>query len=144
MKKILLVIFLIFIAIIVCIYMNYKELVITQNDAKNFNSEFEFYNRESILGTDVTTLINRAISNNEKYEIPKDEKGLYILDDSNSIEIYVYMIINDTTYPMEALEKTGIKEFTSYFGQMEFKCTDVKYHEKTGKIAEMKFAAMRE
>ena len=124
--------------------MNYKEVLISQNQAKKFNSDYEFYNREVILGTDITTLINKAIDNNEKHNIQKDENGIYIADDQNSIKIYVHMIINETTYPMENLKKTGLEEFTKYFGEVEFKCTDVKYHEKTGRIAEMTFAATTE
>jgi hypothetical protein len=121
--------------------MNYKEILVQQNQVKKYNLEFEFYNKESILGTDVTTVINKAINNNEKYNIKKDEDGMYIADDENSIKIYVHMIINDTTYPMETIEKTGLTEFTRYFGEIEFKCTDVKYHQANGKISEMTFIA---
>ena len=141
MKKTIFVILLIFLAIIVCIYMNYKELVASQNQAQKFNSDFEFYNKESILGTDITTIINKAIDNNEKLNIPKDEDGLYIANNENSIKIYVYMLINETTYPMERLKASGLNEFARYFGEVEFKCTDVKYHKSTGRIAEMTFAA---
>lgn len=143
MKKTIIVIILIFLAIITCIYMNYKDVMFAQNEAKKFNSDFEFYNKESILGTDITTLINKAIDNNEKYNIEKNSEGLYVSDGKNSIEIYIYMIINDTTYPMERLKTTGLEQFTKYFGEVEFKCTDVKYHEKTGKISEMTFASTR-
>lgn len=144
MKKTIFVILLLFLVIIVCVYMNYKQALVAQNQAIKFNSEFEFYNKKSILGTDITTLINKAIDNNEKYNIPKDEQGGYIADDKNSIKIYVYMLINDTTYPMETLNKRGLQEFTRYFGEVEFECTAVKYHEATGKIAEMTFAAKQE
>ena len=54
------------------------------------------------------------------------------------------MIINETTYPMENLNAQGLKEFTKYFGEVEFKCINVKYHEASGKIAEMTFAATEE
>lgn len=143
MKKTILVILSIFLVVIVCIYMNYKEVMLSQNQARKFNSEFEFYNKESILGTDITTVINKAIDNNEKYGIEKNENGEYIADGQNSVKIYVHMIINETTYPMEALKNTGLGEFTRYFGEVEFKCTDVKYHEATGKIAEMTFASTK-
>lgn len=144
MKKTILILLSIFLAIIVCIYMNYKENLMAQMQAQKFNSEFEFYNRESILGTDVTTLINKAMDNNEKLGVQKDENDMYVADDEKSIKIYVHMILDETTYPMETLKKTGLAEFTRYFGEVEFKCTDVKYHEKTGKIAEMTFAATKE
>lgn len=142
MKKTICVILSIVVIILMCIYMNFKQVLVAQNDAKKFNLDYEFYNKESVLGTDITTLINKAFDNNEKYEIKKDENGIYLADDLYSIKIYVYMIINDTTYPMESLKKTGLQEFTKYFGQVEFKCTNVKYHEKTGRIAEMTFSAL--
>lgn len=144
MKKTILIILSIFLAIIVGIYMNYKEILMTKTQAQKFNSDFEFYKDKEVLGTDITTLINKAIDNNEKNNIKKDEKGMYIADEENSIKIYVYMLLNDTTYPMETLVKTGLTEFTKYFGEVKFKCTDVKYHETTGKIAEMTFAATQE
>ena len=95
MKKTIFVILLVFLAIIACIYMNYKELLSKQTQAQKFNSEFLFYNQEAVLGTSVTTVINKAIDNNEKFQIPRDENGLYIADKENSIKIYVHMLINE-------------------------------------------------
>ena len=142
MKKTILVILSIFLTIIICLYMNYKNMMILQTQAKKFNQEYEFYSKqETVLGTDITTLINKAIDNNEKYNIKKDKNGMYIADDKNSMKIYVYMLINETTYSMEQLVVTGLTDFTRYFGEVEFKCTDVKYHSSTGRISEMVFAA---
>ena len=141
MKKTIFVIVLIFVTIIICIYMNYRELQGSQREAQKFNANFEFYNKPAILGTNITTIINKAIDNNETYNIPKDEKGLYLPDEKNSIKIYVHMLINGRTYPMEQLKSTGLDEFTRYFGEVEFKCANVKYHKSTGKIAEMTFEA---
>lgn len=144
MKKTIFVILLLFLVIMVCIFMNYKEALVTQNQAIKFNSEFEFYNKDRILGTDITTLINKAINNNEKMGIPKNEKNEYIPDEKNSIKLYIHMIINETTYPMETLNNRGLQDFTKYFGEVEFKCTSVKYHKATGRIAEMTFEATQE
>lgn len=141
MKKTIIVILSIFLIIIISIYMNYRQAVLTKIQAKKFNQDYEFFNREAILGTDVTTMINKAIDNNEKHNIKKDENGVYIPDDEYSVKIYVYMIINEKTYPMEELVKTGLSEFTRYFGEVHFNCTDVKYHEANGRIAEMTFAS---
>lgn len=141
MKKTFFIIISIFLVIIICFYMNYKELLIEQNDAKKFNAEYEFYNQESILGTDITTIINKAINNNQKHNVAKDEYGLYIPDDKNSIKVYIHMISNETTYPMENFVALGLEDFTRYFGQVSFKCTDVKYHKKTGRISEMTFTS---
>lgn len=141
MKKTILIVLSIFLAIIVCIYMNYKQVLVEKSQAKKFNYDYEFYNRENILGTDITTLINKAIDNNEKYNIEKDENGLYISDGKFSVKIYIHMIINDKTYPMEDLTKAGLTDFTRYFGEVNFKCTETKYHKQSGRIAEMTFSA---
>lgn len=141
MKKTVSIILLVFLVIIISIYMNYKQKVLSTNETKKFNEEFEFYNKEEVLGTDITTVINKAIDNNEKCGIAKDEKGIYIANEKNSIKIYIYMIINDTTYPMEQLVNKSLSDFTKYFGEVKFSCTDVKYHKKTGQIAEMTFAS---
>lgn len=103
--------------------------------------QYENYNKDNLNGLDITTLINKAISNNEKFGIQKDEDGLYLLDEENSIEIYITMIINDTTYRMERINNLGMNSFIEYFGSVGFKCTNIEYHKKSGKIASMTFEA---
>lgn len=120
--------------------MQYKNLQKEKLEITKFNLNYEEYNKDNLNGLDITTLINRAISNNEKHFVEKDEEGLYNLEDENSIEIYVKMIINNTTYRMERINNLGIVSFTEYFGEVSFKCTDVTYH-KNGKIASMTFEA---
>lgn len=142
MKKIIIAIISIFLTVIVIVYMNCKQAIISYNDSQKFNSDYEFYNNRDILGTDITTLINKAIDNNEKYSIEKDKNNVYIPDDKYSVKIYIHMIINDKTYPMESLVETSLTEFTKYFGEVNFKCSDIKYHEKTGRISEMVFESL--
>ncbi len=141
MKKVLALILLIMIVIVIFFTFNYKNLQKQKEEIRNFNLIYENYNKDNLNGLDITTLINKAVSNNEKYTIPKDEEGLYVLDDEYSIEIYVTMIINETTYRMERINSLGMNSFVAYFGQVSFKCTDVKYHEKTGRISSMTFEA---
>ena len=141
MKKILAVILIVMIIIVTFFVLNYKNLQTKKQEIKNFNLIYENYNKDNLNGLDITTLINKATSNNEKYSIPKDEQGLYVLDDEYSIEIYVTMIINETTYRMERIDSLGINSFVAYFGQVSFKCTDIQYHQKTGRIASMTFEA---
>lgn len=63
---------------------------------------------------------------------------MYNIEDENSVEIYVTMIINNTTYRMERINNLGISSFTEYFGEVGFKCTGITYHEN-GKVASMTF-----
>ena len=104
------------------------------------NKEYEQYLQSEIYGTDVITLINRAISSNEENNILKDEKGFYINNNQNSIQIDLVMITDEekektTTYKMEVISKVGITEFIKNFNTVEFKCTKIEYHIKTGKIS---------
>lgn len=142
MKKILIILLIIMAIISIMIVIRYKDFEKQQREVSKFNLDYEYYNRNDLNGLDITTLINKAISNNEKYTIPKDEQGLYVLDDEYSIEIYVTMVIDKPAYRMESFEKADINTFVRYFGEIGFKCTDVTYHKKTGRIASMTFEAL--
>lgn len=141
MKKIIVLIVILVLIFSIVFVVNYKNLQMKKQEIKNFNLTYENYNKDDLNGLDITTLINKAISNNEKYAVPKTDEGLYVLDDENSIEIYVTMIINETTYRMERINSLGMSSFVAYFGEVSFKCTDVTYHENSGKIASMTFEA---
>ena len=139
MIKTIFVILLIFLAILICIYMNYKQMAMAHAEAQKFNKQYEFYNKETILGTDITTIINKAMDNNETYSVSKDEKNQYIPNETDSIKIYLCLKAEDKPSPMEEIVEIGLTDFTSLFGEVTFQCADIKYHEKTGKIAEMTF-----
>ena len=126
MKKFFAILVLAFCITVLIIVVNFNEYQKNQRQVNNFNREFEEYNKEDVLGVDITTLINKAISNNEKYGVQKDENGLYIDDGKNSIQIYITMIINGQTYPMENINKLGMDSFTSYFGVIKFRCTNIQ------------------
>lgn len=142
MKKTIAIILVILCVVSIFAYFYVKNVQLEKKQVSKFNAEYESYNTDKILnGLDITTLINKATSNNEKYEISKDEEGYYILDDKYSIEIYITMIINEKTYKMERINALGMNAFIEYFGSVGFKCTNVEYHESTGRIASMTFEA---
>ena len=138
MKKF--VIFLIIIIIIVCgisyIFLNYKA---NYNISKKSNLEFENYLNEEVYGTDLSTVINRAVDNNEKNEVEKNNKGIYLNNNKTSISIEVKMIDNDSIYQMETFYKSGMQNFMNYYSNIKFKCTNIKYHESTKKVKYMLF-----
>ena len=76
MKK--LAIFFAIIILIVCVmfgvYLNYKA---NYNISKKANLEFENYLNQEIYGTDLATVINRAIDSNKKNEVQINNKGIY-------------------------------------------------------------------
>ena len=141
MKRLILAVFSVFIIVLSLVFMNIKTIEKNKAEAQKFNSVYEEYNKENLNGLDITTVINKAINNNEKYGIDKDENEIYINDDEYCIKIYIKMIIDEQTYPMERLVTVGMDSFIEYFGSVEFKCTDIKYHSKNGRVSEMTFEA---
>ena len=138
-KNIIIIALILLLLIIICVVgirFNSK----TNRVVKQENREYEQYLDSEIYGTDVITLINRAISSNENNQIEKDEKGLYLPDSQNSVMIELVMITNEekrktTTYRMETISKVGTAEFIKNFNTAKFKCTKKDYHKSTGKIA---------
>lgn len=138
MKK--LIIFFVIVIIIVSgvayIYLNYKS---EYNSSIKANMEFEKYLNEEVYGADLATIINRAVDKNEKNKISKNNKGIYINDNSNSINIEIKMIDNDTIYQMETIYNSGIQKFINYYNNIKFKCVEIKYHNSTNKVRYMLF-----
>ncbi len=138
MKKI--AIFIMIAIIIICgityIYINYTA---NYKSAKKANLEFEKYLNEELYGVDLATVINRAIDNNERNQIEKNNKGIYQNNDKNSINIEIKMIDNDTIYQMETIYNGGMQNFVNYYGNIKFKCIEIKYHNYTNKVKYMLF-----
>ena len=138
MKKIFifLAIVLVIVAIVGFKYMSYKN---EYNIIQNENAEFEEYKDKEVYGLNVGTMINKAVDKNTKNKIEKDDNGNFIQNDSNSIEIEIYMTDNETTYKMETIYNAGTEQFVQYYGNIKFKCSKIEYHEKTGKIKYLLF-----
>lgn len=123
------------------IYFNYKA---EYNMAKRSNMEFEKYLNKEVDGMEVATAINKAIDNNQKYEIQKDNKGMYLSDNENSISIEIKMTDNDSIYQMETIYNSGIQNFINYYGNIKFKCVNIKYHSSNNKVKYLLFEQMSE
>jgi len=137
MKKIVISILVLSTIAIIIIYMNILEKQAQLKEIKFFNAEYELYrNKEVLYGTDIVTIINKAINSNEKNGIPKNEKGYYIDNENNSIKVDVYMSINKSTYEMETISKVGITNFIANFNLTQFKCSGIEYH-KNGRISKI-------
>lgn len=138
MKKIIvfLVITLVIIATMFYIYYNYKADV---RQAKIENMKFEQYQDKEITGLELATIINKVVDLNEKNRINKDNKGIYIDNKQNSINIDIKFIDNDEVYNMETIYKSKIENFISYYRLIKFKCTEIQHHVSTKKIKYMKF-----
>lgn len=138
MKKIA-VFFIIIIAIVSTITYLYLNQVASYKTAQKENAKFEIYKGQEILGSELATLINRAVDTNEKNEIQKDKNGKYIDNETNSINIDVKFIDDDVMYNIEKIYNSGIEKFVYYYRDITFICKEAQYHESTGKIKYIKF-----
>ncbi|MBD8923287.1 hypothetical protein EGR52_07725 [bacterium] len=138
MKKIA-IFFIITILIVCAIFAMYISYKANYNMSKKSNLAFEKYLNEEVYGTDLATVINRAIDRNEKNEVTKNNKGIYQNNDENSINIEIKMLDDDSVYKMEKFYNDGIQNFINYYGNIKFKCTDIKYHSATNQVKYMLF-----
>mgnify|MGYP004518074895 CR=1 FL=1 len=133
MKKIIILI-LILIAVLMAFLYSFANYKIAYTEIKKENAAYEQYLNKEIYGTDVATVINKAVNNNEKNKISKNEKGLYIDDNENAIIIDIYILDNETTYNMQTLYSNGIEKFVQNYNLVKFKSSKVEYNEKNGRI----------
>lgn len=138
MKKIA-IFLLIIIAIVSAISYLYLNNINNYRNAQKENSKFEMYKDKEITGTEVTTLANKFEDYNQQNKIEKDNKGKYIDNGENSLNIDIKFIDDDVTYNIETIYNKGINTFLAYYREIKFKCNEVQYHSKTGKIKYMLF-----
>ncbi|MBO4815766.1 MAG: hypothetical protein J5507_02285 [Clostridia bacterium] len=135
---ILIVFLLVFISIIfIRVNLNKKEQ--QSSEIKKYNLEYEQYTNRQVYGTDIATLIGKAIKQNEKNKVQKDGNGYYIENEEDSIKIDLKMVTINKTYPMEEIYNNEISEFVKNFNTIRFKCEEIEYHSETGKISKMVF-----
>lgn len=139
MKKIILIIMSIVVIVVSIIAIKYNSYMIEKKGVIEENAQYEQYANKEIYGIDLASLINKTIDENEKNEIKKDENGIFIPNEQNSIEIEIYMLDNEKTYKIEKIYDMGTEQFVQYYGNIQFKCSNVEYHEDTGKIKYMLF-----
>ena len=138
MKKIA-IFFIIIIAIVSTITYLYLNQVASYKTAQKENAKFEIYKDQEILGSDLASIINKAVDTNERNEVTKDKKGKYIDNQTNSINIDIKFIDDDVIYNIEKIYNSGIEKFVYYYRDITFICQEVEYHNATGKIKYMKF-----
>ena len=120
-------------------YIGYK---ITAKKAQNENYQYASYDGKEIYGTDLATLINRAVDDNKKNNIDKDQNGIYKDNGKDSVRIEVKFTDDDKVHNIEEIYNSGTEKFMELYNQIRFKCTKVEYHEKTKKVSYMFFEQM--
>jgi len=142
MKQNLLIILAILLIIVGIICVSLINLQAEKRKIDKENLEYEKYLNKKILGTELATLISKAVDQNEKNKVEKDEKGYYIDNYENSIKIDLKMTTIDKTYPMEEIYNNKIASFVQNFNLINFECTNIEYHQKTGKISRLVFTEL--
>ena len=115
-------------AVIGYTYYNYKE---NKSNIDTNNMIYKNAYEKEIKGNDLATIINKALDSNEKNNIKKDDDGLFIENDENSIKIEIKFKQSDHTFAMEKIYQNKVAEFIRLYGQATFKCTKLDYHKKT-------------
>ena len=138
MKKYIITILILVVVVISSVLYAYNTYKKNVQDLKDYNSEFTKYENTEIAGTEIATILNKAVNNNEQNNVHKDEQGMYIENEENSIKVDIYIKDNDTTYSMEKIYNMGVEKFINSFSLETFKITETQYHNKTGKIKYIK------
>ena len=138
-KSIFIVLAILFIiAIVICLYIyNVKKI---ENVTIKHNKQYEEYCNKEILGTELISLINKAIDYNEKNSVEKQENTIYYINNNtNSIQITVKFLDNDKIIKMENIAEKQTENFIKFFATSTFKCNDIKYHKQTKNVQSMYF-----
>ena len=138
MKK-LIIFFIVIIIILSFIAIKYYNYKINYTNITKLNAEYEQYLNKEVEGIELASLINKTTDKNIKNNIEQNEKGEFIQNEENSIEIEIYMTDNETTYKMETIYKGGTEKFVQYYGNVNFECTKIEYHNKTKQVKYMLF-----
>ena len=134
MKKNILILLIFAIVIFIIISYNYYEYKASLQKVAKYNKEYEQYLDGEIYGADIATIINKAVNQNEKNGVEKDEQNYFIENNRDSIKIDIHILENDTIYNMERINKKPIEDFVKNFNTIKFKCIKKEYHKSTQKI----------
>lgn len=139
MKKKLLVILGIFIIIllfVVYLLYNYRKDVIQM---QSFNRQYEVYYDKTILGTDLATVLNKAMDHNKKNDIAKDSKDRYYIETDKSLLVEIKFSEKEEIVKMEDILSKEVETFISFYGAASFKCTKIEYHESNKQVKSLYF-----
>ena len=138
-KSIFVILTILFIIVIVTsLYIHNAQKL--ENIAIKHNQQYEEYCNKEILGTDLISLINKAIDYNEKNSVEKQENTIYYINNNtNSIQITVKFLDNDKIIKMENIAEKQTENFIKFFATATFKCNDIQYHKQTKNVQSMYF-----
>ena len=135
---IIVIIFLIILSVSAYMVYNYRKSVVS---SQKVNESYKAYYDTEILGTELISVINKTVDFNEQNGIQKDENGMYIENNNNSIKIYISFKYEDDyqTVEMEKISNNGTDNFRKVYSTASFKCTEISYHDKTENVKALTF-----
>ena len=140
MKKQLLIIMIIFVLIVAAIGLYFYNLNRLDLLAEDHNKTYEQVASQDILGTTLISVINKAIDENEKNGIQKQENTIYYEDNGkDSIQISIQFKELDNVVHMEDIAEQTTESFIQFFATATFRCTKIEYHEKTNFVKSLYF-----
>ncbi len=142
MEKNLIIMLILFVIILGAATIWIVDLQQTEKQVLQFNKTFEDYKDKISLGSEVATLINKAIDNNEKKQINKNDKGIYQDDGKYSVQVFVRLEKDGDLFSMERINALKITEFVKNFSLQDFKCTGIEYHKETKRVSKIYFEAI--
>lgn len=131
MKKYIILMIVIIIAVTSISYLYHIK---TNKQIEQNNKYYTQLYNKIISGNDIATIINKTLDNNNKNEVEKDERGYYSDNGTNSIIMEIKFLDSDKTFRAEQISKNNIEDFIKLYSNIEFKCTKIEKHEKTGLI----------
>ena len=138
-NKILLILIFMCVLLVVAYYVySYRNSIA---ESQKMNREYEQYQNSQMLGSELISLINKTVDVNTDLGIEKDQDGLFIDNEENSIKIYVNFVYEDDykTLEMEKIYNNGAENFMKVYSTASFKCTEFTIHEKTNNVKSLTF-----
>ena len=138
MKKLLVILGIFIIILLFAVYLlyNYRKDVIQM---QSFNRQYEVYYEKTILGTDLATVLNKAMDYNKKNDIAKDSNDRYYIETDKSLLIEIKFSEKEEPVKMEDILSKEIETFISFYGAASFKCTKIEYHESNKQVKSLYF-----
>ena len=86
---------------------------------------------QTIYGAELVTIMNNAINKNTENNVQKDNKGNYINNNNNSIQIDIKFKDVDKTFNMETIYNGTMEKFVENYNNIQFVCSKIEYHKNT-------------
>ncbi len=144
MKKNIVIILSIFVVILIILTTVFLVQINSMRNIKDTHDrEMDFfleYEDKSFNVDNFISIMNKAIDNNEKYDIKLNDKNEYIEDNKYSIKVYLKLDDNEKLVPMEYLmfsEKGGARNIERMFSNISYKYQEIKYHKNSTRIKEI-------